>query len=302
MKSRVLVTGATGFIGGHLVKRLKKEHYYVIGLGRKTNTSIENICDEYYSIDLTKKSSSFEVDICIHVAGLANDKSSLSELYAANIIGTENIINSLISCKTFIYISSSSVYNNSNILHTEEETIDITKLLPYGKSKRGGELKVIENQDKFKKISIFRPRAVYGKGDNILLPRILKLVNKKCTFLPAKNLVATSLTAIENLVHGIFLAINNEKEGVHIYNISDEEQYNLNEVIKKIGTKYYNNSRYIYIYNVIRWVSFFLKSNQLAHQYLSYNCILDIGNIKEALKYSSITNFDNVFNSKELKF
>lgn len=53
---KALVCGAGGFIGSHLVKRLKAEGYYVIGVDRKVPIYWETVADEFYTFDLRKQS------------------------------------------------------------------------------------------------------------------------------------------------------------------------------------------------------------------------------------------------------
>lgn len=294
MKTRVLVTGSTGFVGSHVVKFLRENQYYIIGIGRKENSDSNKYCDEFYSIDISKPINIFfEVDLCIHIAGLANYKADYKSLYNTNVIGIENIIGCITMCKKIIYISSSSVYNNSDMFHKEDENIDIDLLHPYGKSKRLAELKLIENSKNFANVIILRPRAIYGVGDTTLLPRIINMIFGNILLLPANRKAITSLTAISNLLYAIYLTINSDRKGVKIYNVADNSSYNLNDVIYKVGNKFRPRLKKFYVFNLINLLSAIFNKKRLAIQYLKYDCILDLNKIKLELNYKPISSFDD---------
>jgi len=166
-------------------------------------------------------------------------------------------------------------------------------LLPYGKSKRLAELKLIENSKNFENVTILRPRAIYGVGDTTLLPRILKLIFGKIIFLPANKKTITSLTAISNLLYAIYLTINSDMNGIKIYNVADNCRYNLNDVIYKVGNKFRPRLKKFYVFNLINLLSAIFNKKRLAIQYLKYDCILDLNKINRELNYNPNSNLDD---------
>ena len=150
-KSSFLVTGAAGFIGSALVKRLIKNGNKIVGLDNINDyydkslkesrlKSIEEISSKYkgqfifYKCSLEDKSFIESIfikekpDIVVHLAAQAGVRYSIDNpdaYFQSNLIGFGNILESLrkISVQNFIFASSSSVYGGSKILPFKEDPI-----------------------------------------------------------------------------------------------------------------------------------------------------------------------------------
>ena len=126
MRSKILVTGGSGFIGSHLVKKLIKEGHEV-AITTKYDSIYENIrlfdiwkkikvieCDLRYSSSI-KKINDFNPKIIFHLAAYNDVKGSFSNYNDAletNVIGTSNLLENLKKYKQFIYISTSNPTNS----------------------------------------------------------------------------------------------------------------------------------------------------------------------------------------------
>src|SRR3954454_3443454 len=135
---KIIITGATGSLGAYLTRWFSGKGHEVIALGRTKNPPPMLLsCSTYTLADISTSFSLPKADICIHTAALADDKARKADLYLTNVIGTENVAYAAKHCKTFIQVSTSSVYTSSNNLLTEEEAGEKSgeKLSPYGKSK-----------------------------------------------------------------------------------------------------------------------------------------------------------------------
>ena len=90
---KVLVTGATGFIGRYLIEDLLKNDYEIKVLTRQTSYKNKNI--DIFVGDITKKETiadAFQdIQVVFHNAAYAMDWGSKSELYKVNVEGTRNI-------------------------------------------------------------------------------------------------------------------------------------------------------------------------------------------------------------------
>lgn len=188
---KIFVTGASGFIGGHLIRKLLDEGNEVNALIRKTSNypgiSHKNLGVFYGDLDDVDvmKDAAKDADYVYHIAGVIHPVNVPEKFYwDANVKGTENVIKACIenkNLKKFIYCSSVTCYGHvddeKNTIVDEEYPCHSQNL--YGKTKYEGE-KVVEAyaKDKGLKYIIIRPARVYGPGDMTLLP-LFKLIKKR---------------------------------------------------------------------------------------------------------------------------
>lgn len=300
----ILVTGASGFIGGYIVCQLAKNtQYQIIATGRTQTHAFDNLSNvKYQSIDLSNDIPDITCDVCIHCAGLADDRASQNDYYTHNQFATQHLLKAISGCNQFIFISSSSVYDFSDGQVKYESDASISKQLSlYGMSKLQTE-NVIRASD-IDSITILRPRAVYGQGDRVLLPRILKMVRKYFILAPGKLKTNSSMTHIQNLYESIQRSLDLAKSGVHIFNIADKEVYSLRNVIGIISKQKYGHQRFIiiplWVISTIIQLSRILKiKTSLTQQglnYLSQNSVL---NTDLACKHLNLNFSHNFYNCR----
>jgi len=157
----VLVTGAAGIIGSHLVDRLLARGESVVGLDsfdsfyprpiKEANLSRAGQYDAFTLVEGDIRDRGLvaglpdSIDSIIHLAARAGVRPSIREptLYAdVNIVGTSVLLDFAVSrgIRPFVFASSSSVYgNNSKIPFAETDPVD-HPVSPYAATKRGGEL------------------------------------------------------------------------------------------------------------------------------------------------------------------
>jgi UDP-glucose 4-epimerase len=180
MKKTVLVTGAAGFIGSHLIRTLNNElEFNVIALDDLSGGFEDNIPEEITfvkgSINDTQLLASlfekYKFNYVYHLAAYAAE--GLSHFirrfnYTNNLIGSTNLINESIknNVECFVFTSSIAVYGEGQVPMKEEMTPCPED--PYGIAKYAVELD-LENAHKMFGLNyvIFRPHNVYGEFQNI---------------------------------------------------------------------------------------------------------------------------------------
>ncbi len=237
--SNVLVTGANGFIGQHLVHDLLNRGYAVKALVRKTSnlgelTSLNDKNFEIVNGDVTDYSSLLNatkhVNAVIHLAGVIHPvKVDDSFYWNVNVKGTENVLNACVEnklkLKRFIYCGSVTCFGNlkdpDNIVLDETYPCDPENI--YGKTKYEAELLAF----KFAKehnipLTTIRPGRVYGEGDYSLRP-LLRLIKKRLFFHVGSDKCFMMPVYIEDLVNAFILALENPKAVGNTYIITGED-------------------------------------------------------------------------------
>jgi nucleoside-diphosphate-sugar epimerase len=223
---KVLVTGATGFLGREIVKELLANNFEVIGIGR-TKSKDSNIkqIDVTNEIEVKKLNKFNDVDVIIHSAGLAHQfgKTSREDFFRVNVKGTENIANLAkeLNVKHFILISSVSVYGKAKNNLNDREFQEVSECYPigdYAESKFAAE-KIVENLCSDITLTILRPATIIGEGDKGNVNRLIQSIDSnrfiqigKCSnykTLVDKNYVANvCVEVIKNNLQGIFNVAN----------------------------------------------------------------------------------------------
>lgn len=295
---KIIITGATGSLGAALTRYFSLKGHEVIASGRDNNPPNNlHTFASYFQADITKPFQFPDADVCIHTAALSDDKASLKELLPANVGGSENVINAAKNCNKFIHISSSSVYTPNDNLITEEmvESEESKLLAPYGKSKLLSEKKVWETT-KHDSCFILRPRAFYGAGDRVILPRVLKLVNNGTFQRPGKMDVNVSLTHYSTVAHAIECCIASDKTGIHTYNVADDQDYIFIDIMRKIIKDLYDTpvkEKEIRI-GVLKLLALFKIGGitPLLVRSFTKDMVLDISKIKTELNFHPEITFD----------
>ncbi len=173
--TRILVTGASGFVGGRFVARFRDRTDLAIhGIGRRPLDD-----PAYSSIDLSQpfdvlSDPEFRPDVVIHAAARATPWGSWEDYRRDNVEATRQVIDYCLrnGRPRLVYVSSSSV------LYQDGPQIGLTEASPvgprfvnrYAATKAEGERLVQAYSGPW---LIARPRAVFGPGDTVLFPRIL---------------------------------------------------------------------------------------------------------------------------------
>lgn len=220
---KILLTGATGFLGGYLSKKMKTP--ILLPYNRKNNDVID-----WQGLDGV-----------IHCAGLAHNShdSKMKELYyEANVKLTKNLITHFTNspARFFIFISTATIYENTCNQNIIDESIVGKDLSVYAESKLQAEKELLKIKNK--KIYILRPSVIIGPNPKGNMALLYKLVR---TTLPLPIPAISSpnnLTDIRNLSKVIeFLVGNYSEVESGIYNINDNHRPNIEDILKRIANE-----------------------------------------------------------------
>lgn len=248
IQPRVLVSGATGFVGSHLVDRLVEQNKSVRCLVRKTSDlkylqhpSIELV---YGGLDPTTDwDSALEgVDTIYHVAGKTFARRA-QDYFAVNHKGTETVVAAALkrrqNIRRFVLISSLAAAGPSPDGILINESSPNNPITPYGRSKLAGEEAVLAVADLLP-ITIVRPPAVYGPRDYGVY-EFFKMIAGGMFPMIGNYDKRVSLVHVRDLARGIVLAGESDQSRGRTYFVSSEEAYSMaaiaGTIAKLLGKK-----------------------------------------------------------------
>ena len=168
-----LVTGASGFVGGHLAIRLATEQgAHVRALVRQTSRTdhLQGLGIQLCRGDVTEpdslRSASEGVDVVFHTAAMAREWGKAEEMHRVNAWGTGNVLRAAVEAGVarVVHTSSIAVYGIEPADGTDESfAFNHASGNPYADSKIAAEeLAQIYYQDKGLHVTILRPAEIYG--------------------------------------------------------------------------------------------------------------------------------------------
>lgn len=239
---KVLLTGYSGFIGGHLLKKLMPS-YSVSLLGRKQ--PLEKQLD-YYQSEINEQSNFSQalanINTVIHCAArihimTEDGENPLSEFRKVNTQGTLNLAKQAVDAgvKRFIYISTirvnGEVTAEGSVFKADDNVVQ--PLDPYGKSKAEAEKQLFAlGKCSEMEIVIIRPPFVYGEGVKGNFASLMNIVAKGLP-LPFRALKHNrrSMISVYNLVDLIITCIKHPHAGNQVFLASDDNDLSMAEVV-----------------------------------------------------------------------
>jgi nucleoside-diphosphate-sugar epimerase len=239
---KIFVTGATGFIGKRLSRRLVSQGHDVVCAGRRLFAlgellaRVKPLYLDIENIDMIKNILSKEKpDVVFHCAALVRDN-SLPRLMKANRDGTRNVFEACFieNIKKIVYLSSIAVISgNPQTPFTDDFSFAATN--NYGLSKIEAEKIAHLYRQKGLKVSIIRPVMVYGENEPHLLGAICRLIRWRMIPIIGDGKTKLQLVDIDNVVDVMMLALSNEKAYDGTYIVADKEILEVGEFIKYIA-------------------------------------------------------------------
>jgi len=228
---RVVVTG----IGSSLAKQtailLRDRGYEVMGFARSEVVPIDGV--EIARGDIRCRKSVFKLlkkaDGVIHCAALSSPWGKYEDFYHTNVRGTEHLLDAALNAQMkFIHVSTPSLYYSFeerwNI--TEKSTFSERFANHYVKTKYLAEKGVERAYQRGLHTVTIRPRAIFGPGDQVLLPRLIKALDRGGIPRFKKEGVWVDVSYVDNVAESLVLALEKGKGGAH-YNITNGEPWEL---------------------------------------------------------------------------
>lgn len=237
MKKISVVTGASGFVGSHVVDKLLKEGHEVrcILRGSSSKRWLENKPVEIFDCGLFDKEALKKIlkdaDYLFHVAGVVKAKYE-KDYFNGNVETTRVLLDVLCevnpTIQKVVIVSSLTACGPSLDGRPVTEETPEHPITRYGKSKYAQELLAKKYMDKLP-ITIIRPPAVFGERDTEIY-LFFKTYKKGLMGVIGLNKKELSLVHVEDLVQGIFLSAISEKAIGQTYFIGTEKYYDWKQI------------------------------------------------------------------------
>ena len=227
----VLVTGATGFVGQHLIEYLKLDGYNIKAISRKLIPGVDTVICDFLKDDIPDNALK-GIDIVFHLAGYAHDLKSepgIEQTYHKINVGVTVDLLSLSdkhNVKKFIFVSSVKAGGAPIKGNCASEKDQNSPDGIYGETKREAELRILETgRESSMHVSILRPALIYGpkvKGNLQLMMQGIK----KGWFPPLPEIGnRRSMIHVDDIVRALLLLVNSQQANGEIFIATDGRTY-----------------------------------------------------------------------------
>jgi nucleoside-diphosphate-sugar epimerase len=237
---KALVTGATGFVGRHLVEALLRDgNLAVRALVRTTSPALPREVECFHA-DVTRDddvpiaAAVAGCDVVFHCAGAVGDQVSWENGKAVNVEGTRRVARAVrqASVARMVHVSSVAVYGfDAGTFGEESPRVRVDE--PYIDTKSEGEAVCEAELGDAVRLVTVRPAIIYGPGDSGMLPRLAELLRKGVPMLGDGG-APVGLVHITDVVAALLAAARYEG-AERVFNVAGPDDISWSELTQKVA-------------------------------------------------------------------
>ncbi len=231
----VLITGASGFLGSRLTEALcASGAFRVTATGRRRDRQAEfeamGAC--FVAADLTDEAAAQKLckgqDLVVHCAALSSPWGKYETFFQANVLSTRHLLQAARArgVRRVINIGTPSIYVNFQDRNLVSELDPLPRHMPnaYAATKLIAEKEILAANDAILETLSLRPRAIIGRGDTVIFPRVLRGYEEGRLRVVGSGENLADVTSVSNLVDAIQLAMHADSDALGAaYNITNGE-------------------------------------------------------------------------------
>jgi nucleoside-diphosphate-sugar epimerase len=240
-----LITGATGFVGGHIVEACAGRGWNVRALARGSSDTglLERNNVTLIRGDLTDAAAVREalqgVEVVFHCAAKVGDWGPVEEYRAVNVEALRGLLDACrpMPLKRFVHFSSLGVYAARHHHGTDEnEPLPAQHMDGYTQTKVESEQLVLRyHREHQLPVVVLRPGFIYGPRDRTLMPKLLDNLRRRKVRYIGRGGRAMNCIYVGNLVEAALLAVEKPEAVGQIYNLTDGEFISKRRFIESIA-------------------------------------------------------------------
>jgi nucleoside-diphosphate-sugar epimerase len=245
MSITCLITGATGFVGGHLAEACVRRGHTVRGLARPgSDTSVLESCGAtVVRGDLTDagtvRAALQGVTVVFHCAAKVGDWGPVEDYRAVNVEALRGLLE---ACRgqplqRFVHFSSLGVYAARHHYGTDEtDPLPARHMDGYTQTKVEAEQLALRYQREYAvPVVVLRPGFIYGPRDRTVLPSLIEKLRRWEVLYIGDNRRAMNCIGVGNLVDAALLAMEKPEAIGQVYNLTDGEAVSKRRFIEAVA-------------------------------------------------------------------
>ena len=222
---RAIVTGASGFIGGHFCQRLRNA-------GVQVETLSPQLSDDWHEV--------LEgAEVCFHLGGLAHDRAGSDQVVAVNALQTQKLFVACMEAgvERFVWLSSIKVLGDV----APEALLVEAPYDPHGvyaQSKMQGERELFAAMNQLAtpdRLAIVRPPLVYGPGVKANFASMLRWCMSGVPLPLGSARAGRAWLSIDNLVSFLQQVATRDLHGQSLWHVRDDEQTSVAEILRALA-------------------------------------------------------------------